>query len=167
MHTKKQIAIALSKIKNFEAPKIKLEQYMTDSEIASDVLWHAALHGHVEGKVVADLGCGTGIFGIGALLLGARHVHFVEVDEDALHTLKENLKAHAFPHSTYSLHHTDVSHFGQRVDTIFMNPPFGTRDEHADRRFLLKAFSLARQVYSISLPHQASSKRSLLTWMSR
>ena len=45
----------------------------------------------VEGRVVADFGCGNGILGIGALLLGAKQVYFVEKDHDVVEIMKENL----------------------------------------------------------------------------
>src|SRR3989338_8397937 len=86
--SKSSLAIELSKLKVFESPKVRQEQYPTDSEIAASVLWNAYILGDLEGKVIADLGCGTGILGIGALLLGAKKVFFIEVDKKALETAK-------------------------------------------------------------------------------
>src|SRR3989338_8939169 len=92
MLTKSRLAIELSKLNVFQKANIILEQYPTDSEIAATMLWHAYMQKEIENNVVADLGCGTGILGIGALLLGARYVYFVEIDKDALIILRENLK---------------------------------------------------------------------------
>src|SRR3989344_9379113 len=89
--TKSGLAIELSKLKVFESPKVRQEQYPTDSEIAASVLWNAYILGDLEGKVIADLGCGTGILGIGALLLGAKEVLFVDSDEKALERAKNSL----------------------------------------------------------------------------
>src|SRR3989338_11601347 len=90
--TKSRLAIILSKLRQFENPKFLDEQYTTDSEIAAMVLWNAYMSGNIKGKTIAYLGAGTGILGIGALLLGAKKVFFVEKDENAVKILKENLE---------------------------------------------------------------------------
>lgn len=146
MLTKKQLAIQLSKLEVFENPKIKLEQYPTDSEIAATVLWDALMKGDIVGKIVADLGAGTGILGIGALLLGAKHVFFVEKDTDAVKILQTNILP--FRATNYEICQMDVREFQQKVDTVIQNPPFGTRQEHEDKIFLEKAFSISNVVYS-------------------
>lgn len=38
----------------------------------------------LQGKVVIDYGCGSGILGVAALLLGASHVHAIDIDPQAL-----------------------------------------------------------------------------------
>ena len=154
MVSKKQVAIALSKLKTFDKSKIKLEQYTTDSEIASVVLWDAFMQGVIEEEVVADLGCGTGILGIGALLLGAKKVLFVDVDKDALIILETNLKDLEL--DNFEIIHTDVSEFNAKVDLVLQNPPFGTKQKHADKKFLEKAFSVSEVVFSF---HKSSTKQ--------
>src|SRR3989344_6854737 len=89
--SKSGLAIILSGLKGFSEPKVRQEQYLMDSEIGASVLWNACLLGDIEGKVIADLGCGTGILGIGALLLGANKVIFVDSDKKALETAKNNV----------------------------------------------------------------------------
>ena len=146
MLTKKQLAIQLAKLAVFEKPKLKLEQYPTDSEVASIILWDALMKGDIVGKKVADLGAGTGILGIGALLLGAEHVYFVEKDSDAVAILRQNLLPVRL--KNYTILQMDVSEFQDHVDTVFQNPPFGTKQAHADKPFMEKAFSLGKVVYS-------------------
>lgn len=152
--TKSKLAILLSKLKGFENPKVREEQYMTDSETAAALLWNAYMRGDIDGKVVADLGAGTGVLGIGALLLGAKRVYFVDKDPEALKTAKENL-AKTAPPGKAIFECRDIQSFDEKVDTIVENPPFGTKEKHADKEFLKKAFSLAKQIYSI---HKATSK---------
>ena len=41
-----------------------------------------------------------------------------------------------------------------KADVVVMNPPFGTKQKHADKQFLLKAFETAKVIYSI---HKATS----------
>ncbi len=152
MLTKSQLAIKLSKLETFSSPKLLSEQYSTDSEIAADVLWLAYMKGDVENKTIADLGCGTGILGIGCLLLGAGKVYFVDNDSEALTTASANI-------NSLGLHNFEMikSGVGETVikaDVVVQNPPFGTKQRHADRQFLVKAFETARVIYSI---HKAAS----------
>ena len=87
---KKSLAIFLSKLKKQESVSASLEQYPTDSDSAAHILWHAYMSGDIEDKVVADFGCGNGIFGIGALILGAKKVYFVDIDKNSIEVAKKN-----------------------------------------------------------------------------
>ncbi len=46
----------------------------------------------VMGKIVIDIGCGSGILSIAAALLGAKAVFAFEIDEDSIHHAEENFK---------------------------------------------------------------------------
>ncbi|WP_457741494.1 METTL5 family protein [Thermococcus sp.] len=145
---KKHLAILLSKLRGFENPKPYLEQYRTPGEVASNLLWLAYSFGDIKGKVVADFGSGTGVLAIGAKLLGARKVYAVEVDPEALKIARENAE-NAGVELDFIL--ANVSDFDKKVDTVIMNPPFGSQKRHADRPFLLKAFEVSDVIYSIHL----------------
>jgi|TARA_Y100000310_G_scaffold312581_1_gene360027 putative methylase len=147
MITKKQLAIKLSKFEKIEDPEERLEQYALDPEVAAELLWRAYLNGDVEGKVIADLGCGSGMLGGGGLLLGASKVYFVDKDKKSLEICKKNVKG-AFVLG-------DVKEFNKKVDVVFENPPFGVKEKHADREFLGVAFKVSDVVYSI---HKIESK---------
>lgn len=147
----------LSKLRVFSSANVKLEQYPTDSEIAADALWNAYMRGDIKDKTIADLGCGTGILGIGALLLGAKKAYFVDKDNSALKLLEENLeKAKNDIKGEHEVIESDVSSFTEKTDVVIQNPPFGTRQEHIDKIFLETAFSAANIVYSF---HKLSTKR--------
>ena len=152
---KKELEINLSLLKGFIERDIKLEQYLTPSHIAAELLWDS----NVSGKKVADLGCGNGIFGIGALILGAKEVVFLDIDEKVLKVAKENLKLvedkfeKKFK-AKFIL--SDVSEFDKKVDIIFQNPPFGTKNEHADRDFLEVAVENCLELYTF---HKTSTKK--------
>ncbi len=45
---------------------------------------------HLQSKTVIDFGCGSGVLGIAAALLGAEHVWAVDVDPDAVDACNEN-----------------------------------------------------------------------------
>ena len=154
MKSKKQLAVTLSRLQSFEKPSIRLEQYPTDSEIAAEIIWHADLSKDIQNKTIADLGCGTGVLGIGTLLFDPKHVYFVDVDERSLKQLKNNLQLMDF-HKDYEIICDDIKNFNQKVDVVFQNPPFGVKTEHADKQFLEKAFQVADVVYSF---HKLNTK---------
>ncbi len=166
--SKKELAIALSKLQVFENPKVNLEQYPTDGEIAADILWQMMMRNEIQGKHVADLGCGTGILGIGAYLVGARHITFVDVDDNALRTLKKNIDEYPeLPLEHYDIICTGINTLPtpeEPVDIVIMNPPFGTRDEHADLLFLTKALEISPVVYSM---HKTSTISYIHDWLKR
>ena len=139
---KRNLAILLSKLKTFESPDIKLEQYQTDSEIAAESLWFTHMNNDIHGKVIADLGCGTGIFGFGALILGAKKVFFVDLDEKAIKVAKENrkfLEKELKKRFNCAFINKDIRSFRNKVDVVIQNPPFGIKRTHTDKLFLMKA----------------------------
>jgi len=154
-YSKSSLAITLSRLQVFIDPKVNLEQYPTDSEVAAEVLWSASMNGDIEGKVIADLGCGTGILGIGAILLGAERVLFVDTDDSALALLKKNLESLDID-SGFDILHSDISDFKESVDVVLENPPFGTRERHIDKLFLEKAASISKVIYSFHKTSTAS-----------
>ena len=145
---KKDLEISLQSLETFRDPKVHLEQYPTPSVIASDILFSAYAAGDVAGRKVADLGCGTGIFAIGAYLLGAESVTAFDIDAAALETAKENAER---LDCDIEFIRCDVSEVTGRYDTVLMNPPFGAQNKHADRPFLSKAMESADSVYSIHM----------------
>lgn len=158
MLTKSRLAIILSKLEVFEKPKAHLEQYPTETEIAADVLWKAFMLGDVKDKTIADLGCGTGILGIGALLLGAKHVFFLDIDDGALALARKNFAVMAQEYDIDNKAHFSlgkIESFSKKVEVVIQNPPFGVQIEHADRAFLLKAFEVGDIIYSF---HKIESK---------
>ncbi|MBT4540826.1 methyltransferase [Candidatus Woesearchaeota archaeon] len=155
MITKSALAIQLSKLNVFTKAKVRLEQYPTDSEIAATMLWDAYMQGHIEDKILADLGSGTGILGIGAILLGAKHVYFVDADREVLDILRENIARLEIPVKKYKVLNKKISEINIpyyvqiKADVVIQNPPFGTKEKHIDKQFLEKAFTIAPVVYSL------------------
>jgi putative methylase len=151
----KELEIALQRLRGFDAPNSALEQYPTPAPIAADILYSAHAMGDIEGRDVADLGCGPGILGIGAALLGASSVVGVDVDPGVLDIARQNC---ASADAEVELLAMDVASFARKVDTVVMNPPFGAQNRHADTPFLLKAMECAQSIYSI---HNAETERYL------
>jgi len=86
----KQLEAALNEIETFEKPKILLEQYPTRPHLAACILHSIeSTYGDLDGKIIADLGCGTGVLSIGARLLGAISVVGFDIDPDNRNCKKE------------------------------------------------------------------------------
>ena len=155
--SKGDLAVALSRLQAFIEPKVRAEQYSTDSEIAAEVLWQLRMRGDI-GKVSVDLGCGTGILGIGLALLGKVRVYMVDSDEDALEVAKKNMEKvqseYKVPGEAIFMHQ-DIGDFKEKADLVVENPPFGVKSRHADKEFLKRAFELGRVIYSF---HKTESK---------
>jgi len=152
MLTKSSLAIALSRLDVFDRPDLLSEQYPTDSEVAAEALWQAYMLGDIKGKSIIDLGAGTGILGIGALLLGARSCKFVEIEPEAVKTLRANLRGLGLKSRIIQ---SEINLFEGSADVVIQNPPFGTKTIHADRDFLIKAMASAPVVYSF---HKAATQ---------
>jgi putative methylase len=153
MNSKKQLAVTLSRLQGFERPSIRLEQYPTDSEIAAEIIWTAYQNNDLNKKIIADFGAGTGVLGIGCMFFNPKKVYFVDVDETVLKKLNNNLQL--FSLKNYEVICDDIQNFNEAADVVIQNPPFGTKNEHADKAFLEKAFSIANVVYSF---HKLSTK---------
>lgn len=149
--SKKELEVYLSRLKNFEQPSLELEQYATPSSIAAEWVWIMAMKREIAGKIILDAACGPGILGIGLLLLGAKKIFFVDKDEKAMDLCIENYNRvkEEYEIGEASFITQDISLFDGEVDVVVQNPPFGTKQEHADKKFLEKAFSLVLLVYSM------------------
>jgi putative methylase len=145
---KQQLEIFLQKIPPYPHPKPFLEQYQTPPSIASDVLFIAYGLGDIVNKKVLDLGCGTGIFAIGASLLGAEEVVGVDIDKECLEIAEQASKELK---CEVKFVHSSISEFFQKVDTCLMNPPFGAQkaNRNIDRAFIKKGIESSKVIYSL------------------
>ncbi|KAM7515353.1 hypothetical protein LguiA_004936 [Lonicera macranthoides] len=147
----KQLEGLLGSLDQFPNPKIELEQYPTGAHIASRMLYTAEnSFGDVSDRVVADFGCGCGTLGIAAALLGAEHVIGLDVDAQSLEIASVNADELELDMNFVQCDIRNLGWRGQIVDTVVMNPPFGTRSKGADMDFLCVALKVASQaVYSL------------------
>lgn len=154
--SKQTLAVELSKFAVFDDAKQNLEQYSTDSEVAADILWAAHMQEWIKDKTVIDLGAGTGILGIGCLLLGAKKVTFVEVDKDSIKVLEKNieqLKEEFEIIAEIEIKNADIKDVNpetfEKADVVVQNPPFGTQEKNTDALFLEKAMQLSDKVITM------------------
>lgn len=157
IRSQKELAIVLSKLKSYSEYSLALEQYPTPSSIAAEWIWSMALKGEVAGKIILDAGCGPGTLGIGLLLMGAKKVFFLDIDAKTMDICMNNYQQvkEEYELGDAAFIINDISIFDYDVDIVVQNPPFGTKQEHADKKFLEKAFAVAPIVYSM---HKYSTK---------
>lgn len=147
----KQLEGYLGTLHQFSNPKIELEQYPTGPHIASRLLYTAEnSFEDVSGKVVADFGCGCGTLGVAAALLDAERVIGIDIDSQSLEIASLNAENVEVDIDFVQSDIKNLGLRGQLVDTIVMNPPFGTRKKGSDMEFLSMALKVASgAVYSL------------------
>lgn len=143
---KRQLEIALQRLRPLETKSARLEQYSTPADIAADVLWEAFSAGDVSGKAVVDLGTGNGVFAIGAKLLGADRALGIDLDPGAVRVARANAESLSLE---VEFVEGSVDRLAGHFDTVIQNPPFGAQAKHADRAFVKKALELAPRTYSL------------------
>jgi putative methylase len=147
---KKELEIKLESIPTPENTSPTLEQYITPVSIAADIIFNAYLNNDIKNKTIIDLGCGTGIFAIGAALTNAKKTIAIEIDPKLIQIGKK------FSHKNkleIEFIQDNINNLTLKGDTILMNPPFGAQkpNQHADRKFLEKAYEFAPIIYSLHL----------------
>jgi putative methylase len=140
---KKELEERLAAVPRHPSPRPELEQYRTPDAVAAGLLAQAEADGALRDKRVLDLGCGTGLFAVGAALLGARLATGVDVDPAAI-ALAQQAAAHAGVQAQTWFIAADLRDWRPEpatFDTVVMNPPFGAQagGRHADRLFLQRA----------------------------
>lgn len=70
------------------------------------------------GEKVLDLGCGSGILSIGAILLGASYCTAVDIDSNSVKIARENAEKNNIPTSKYSAYCGNVITDNSLVETI-------------------------------------------------
>ncbi|KAL6006167.1 hypothetical protein ACLOJK_040213 [Asimina triloba] len=143
----KQLEGYIGILQQFSTPKVELEQYPTGAHIASRLLYTAEnTFGDIDGKVVADFGCGCGTLGIAGALLGAEHVIGIDIDPESLEIASLNAEDLEVDINLIQCDINNLKWRGKVVDTVVMNPPFGTRKKGSDMDFLSMALKYVRKI---------------------
>lgn len=153
----KQLEGLLGGLTQFSDPKVELEQYATGPHIASRMLYTAEnSFDDIAGKVVADFGCGCGTLAVASALLDAEHVTGIDIDLQSLELAQENATDLELDIDLIQCDIKNLNLKGLLVDTVVMNPPFGTKRKGADMEFLSMGLKVASQaVYSL---HKTSTR---------
>ena len=163
---KKDIAVKLQQLDLIEHPKLELEQYCTPPDIAAELIHMVGMDTDVCGKSVLDLGCGSGILGLGMVVCGASKLVGIDVDGEALEAARrngstiQNLCEDAVlefcKHDVKTLESTDFPEHSRKFDIVISNPPFGTRESKIDQVFVEKGLMFSDMVYSV---HKYSTRQ--------
>jgi ribosomal protein L11 methyltransferase len=73
------------------------------------------------GDYVTDVGTGSGVLAIGAALLGAKHVHALDLDEVAVRSAKINVKLNNVEHIADVVHGNLLDNVEQESDVVVAN----------------------------------------------
>jgi len=149
----KDLEIALQSIERITDLEITLEQYPTPAKIVANILYDAEItYNDIQEKTVIDLGCGDGIFTIGAALLGATRAIGIDIQSKALKVSQRNSVSLGTDTKTdFLLCDVDQIALAKKFDTVVSNPPFGIKKRGADLSFLRKAIAISKTIYSIHL----------------
>ncbi len=71
-----------------------------------------------DGDRILDMGCGSGILSIGAMLLGAENAVAVDIDENAAATAAENAEKNYIPSEKYTTYFGNILNDGKLADRI-------------------------------------------------
>ncbi|MCL5101383.1 MAG: methyltransferase, partial [Candidatus Parvarchaeota archaeon] len=159
-----ELSIKLKELGAINEPKIHLEQYSTDISTAVNFLLVVDSFGCLKGKKIADFGCGNGILGIGAALLGAGTVDMYDIDKRMVELANSNVeKINIANCKAYRKDFFDVT---DRYDTIISNPPFGFQSTFRIRAFITKLkdsatpfffiYKLNREIQNIARENELS-----------
>lgn len=148
------LSLILSKIEEHPNPKFHLEQYSITPGLAAHILF--LIKENIENKIVCDLGCGTGRFAIGSVLIGAKKVYGVDIDKEVIEIAKRNVKYLEIK-TGYKISEIcewvigDVRKLKLKVDTVVQFPPLSLNEI-----FFRNAIKMAYNVYSI---HESTNDR--------
>ncbi|XP_041478295.1 rRNA N6-adenosine-methyltransferase METTL5-like [Lytechinus variegatus] len=157
----KEFESYLQQVDIFEEPKILLEQYPTSPHIAAR-MFHTidASYGDINGRLIADLGCGCGMLSIGAAMLEAGLCIGFDIDDDALEICQRNCEEFELvgvDTVQCDLTKMEAGSWSKKFDTVIMNPPFGTKhNKGIDMQFVQLGLEMAtNSVYSL---HKSSTR---------
>jgi putative methylase len=111
---------------------------MTPPDIAARLLFHIYQREPIEEMLVAELGVGTGMLMCGLVFVGAGYVLGVEIDEKYVGVAQGQLEEKV-EGGHFDLIRADATNLrlrSKQVDMVVMNPPFGTKQENVDTKFL-------------------------------
>lgn len=157
---KKDLINVIQNLQPFSQPKIRLEQYTIDAVCAVNITYFAGVEfDDIRGKVVLDLGVGTGRLSVASAFLLPKFIIGIDIDPNALSILVENKEGlavegmiHPLCCSVDKIPLNLESQFTKDSQiTTIMNPPFGVQKKYSDRKFLKAAMMLSDVIYSIHL----------------
>jgi ribosomal protein L11 methyltransferase len=109
-------------------------------------------HLHPKSKVL-DFGCGSGILGLAALLLGAEHMDGIDIDPQAITATRNNAETNDIATELYSVT-VDSEELDDQYDVVIANILASTLDDLSET-IISKVTSGGSLILSGILTHQA------------
>lgn len=128
--------------------------------------WFSAIGDAVYDATVVDLFAGSGALGIEALSRGARHVHFVESQAQAVQTLRENVRALGLGDRSTIVRRDAlryIAEVSEPFDVALADPPYGTGAAAA----LLAAYRAVPFAGALWLEHRSPAESAGADWTRR
>ncbi|VDO65490.1 unnamed protein product [Heligmosomoides polygyrus] len=163
----KRLEWMLSEMRSFQNPNVKLEQYATSPELAISIVDSIDRLVGLDGRFVADLGCGCGmLMSTIALAYQPAAVVGMDIDEYALSICRENLEDLEVDYCC-DVVKADVLQLSAGLhgsfDVVIMNPPFGTKKNAGmDMRFVRAGLMMLRPGGSLFSLHKTSTRDYIL-----
>jgi methyltransferase (EC 2.1.1.-) len=146
----RDLELLIQGIPSYTAPKLELEQYVTDANIVAVAVWDAYMRNDLNNATALDLGCGTGRFSIAAAIMGAKHVVCVDVDLDAVSIAKAVSGKFELQNVDFVVMDARRVGLRGRYGVVFQNPPFGIwSGKGLDIEFLKTATNYSDTIYTI------------------
>ncbi|WP_243680744.1 methyltransferase domain-containing protein [Vulcanisaeta souniana] len=132
IHNLRELELVIQGIPGYRTPRLRLEQYVTDSNIVAVAVWDAHMRNYLTNARVLDLGCGTGRFAIAAALMGAAQVLCMDIDQDALDTARKSASNYNLNNVDFIVEDVRNLELMGKFNIVFQNPPFGIWTERGD-----------------------------------
>lgn len=161
---KRDLINVIQTLQPFHNPKVMLEQYTIDAVCAVDFIYFAGVEfNDIRGKIILDLGVGTGRLAIASTFLLPKCVFGIDIDKEVFLILEKNIQNHFQKQIIYPIC-CDIGdvplilkdNYLENIQiTTIMNPPFGVQKKYADRKFLKTAMEFSDVIYSIHLANES------------
>ena len=136
-------------------PLIQLEQYSTPPRLAAELALIMDGEDEIEGKNLADFGCGCGVLSAAVLQFEPGTLLAIDIDTKCLQITSDNLSDFSVDFLQCDIVN-GVPLQRDSFDAVITNPPFGTRKQGADISFVNEALKVAPIVYSF---HKESTRQ--------
>ena len=164
----KNLENMISNFEGFTRPRVELEQYSTDSHVASRMVYLIETEFRaIKDKIILDLGCGTGALSLTSSFLEPLIIFSADVDNKVFPVFKRNysrIKSYYKEEPFIEFITADAlsisKFFRASFDTIITNPPFGTKNNKGiDSSFVASGLEVSNNVFSL---HKSSTREYFL-----
>jgi rRNA N6-adenosine-methyltransferase METTL5 len=154
----------IDRLEGFPNPKVLLEQYATDSHVASRLTYLIETEfSAIKDKIILDLGCGTGSLSFTSTLFDPLILFSVDIDPENFPVFMNNfsrMKPYYEQEPFIECILADAVSISKFIrisfDSVITNPPFGTKNNSGiDDLFVTSGLAVSNSVFSL---HKSSTR---------